>query len=350
MSALALEFVKFYYFYCLFVKIDGIMKKLFAIVAAFICINAAAQVQSVQAHWNKGDVVKYKMTETGLKIQGNDTTDVKTSSVTLIFKVLKATDDSYKMSLTLKDVKNSDPSMDMLNTIRVSKFGDTKIVYTTDANGKLVSVDNLDKILAQGQKLLDPAMGLMQQEYGAEMTQEEYLSMYATMKEVLSSPDFVMGSLTKYLRPFTFHGKKMEIGKKYEGKAEITSFVPGIDCPISVKTCEFMDQDPANEKMAVAYMGRQTEDASMVKKALVDAMKKTLLASGPMTEEAEKTLEELAASMDESNLSFNEGRHVKVDLTTGWPEMAAYGKILDITIDGVRSCKVSQQDIVKIAD
>ena len=170
------------------------------------------------------------------------------------------------------------------------------------------------------------------------------------MKQVLSSPDFVMGSLTKYLRPFTFHGKKMEIGKKYEGKAEITSFVPGIDCPISVKTCEFMDQDPANDKMVVAYMGRQTEDAGMVKKALVDAMKKTLLASGPMTEEAEQTLEELAASMDESNLSFNEGRHVKVDLTTGWPEVAAYGKILDITIDGVRSCKVSQQDIVKIAE
>ena len=326
------------------------MKKLFTLVAALICINAAAQEQTIKAHWNKGEVVKYKMTETGLKIQGNDTTDVKTSSATLVFKVLKATDDSYKMSLTLKDVKNSDPSMDMLNTIRISKFGDTKILYTTDANGKLVSVDNLDKILSQGQKLLDPAMGLMQQEYGGEMTQEEYLSMYATMKEVLSSPDFVMGSLTKYLRLFTFHGKQMELDKKYEGKAEITSFVPGIECPITVKTCEFMEKDPTGSNMVVAYMGRQTEDAGMVKQALVDAMKKTLLASGPMTEEAEKTLDEVAAAMDESKLSFNEGRHVKVDLATGWPEMVAYGKILDITIDGVRSCKVTQQDVVKVVE
>jgi hypothetical protein len=326
------------------------MKKFFAIVAAFICISAAAQGQTIKANWNKGEVVRYQMTETGLKIQGNDTTDVKTSSATLVFKVLKVTGDSYKMSLTLKDVKNSDPLMDMLNTIRVSKFGDTKIVYTTDANGKLVSVDNLDKILSQGQKLLSPSMGLMQQQFGAEMTQEEYLSMYGKMKEMYSNPDFVMGTLAKYFRLFTFHGKQMEIGKKYDGKAEISSFVPGIDFPISVKTCEFMDQDTENEKMVVAYMGRQTEDASNVKKALVDAMKKTLNAIGPMTEDTEKSLEELLASMDESNLAYNEGRNVKVDVATGWPEAMAYGKLLDITLGGVRSCKVSQQDIVRIAE
>lgn len=326
------------------------MKKLFAIAAALICISAAAQEQTIKANWSKGEVVKYKMNDISMKIQGEDTTDVKTTSATLVFKVLKASADSYKMSLTLKDLKYSDPSMDMLNTIRNAKFGDTKIVYTTDQYGKLVSVDNLEKILAQGQKLLDPAMGLMQQEYGGDMTQEEYISMYNTMKEVLSSPDFVMGSLTKYLRPFTFHGKQMELDKRYEGQAEITSFVPGIECPITVNTCEFMEKDPADSKVVVAYMGRQTADASMVKKAIIDAVKKTLLASGPMTEEAEKTLEEVAAAMDESKLSFNEGRHVKIDVTTGWPELVAYGKILDITVDGVRSGKVSKQDIVKIAE
>ena len=111
-----------------------------------------------------------------------------------------------------------------------------------------------------------------------------------------------------------------------------------------------MEKDPADSKVVVAYMGRQTADASMVKKAIIDAVKKTLLASGPMTEEAEKTLEEVAAAMDESKLSFNEGRHVKIDVTTGWPELVAYGKILDITVDGVRSGKVSKQDIVKIAE
>lgn len=328
------------------------MKRLLTAIAALLCINAAAQVQqevAIVPNWNKGEVVKYKMTDVSMKITGSDTTDLKTTCGTLVFKVLKVTPESYKMSLTLKDMKYSDPSMEMLNEVRQVKSGDTKILYTVDLNGALVSVDNLEKVLAQGQKLLDPAMGLMQQEYGGNMSQEEYVSMYNTLKEVLSSPDYVMGSMSKYMTLFTFHGHQMKYGEKYEGESQVSSFVPGIEAPVTLKSVAYLDSERSTDDSVVAVMTRSSDGPDMVN-ALVEALRKTVLASGPMTEEVEEFMAEFAVAMKEADMSLMENRMVQVENVTGWPVKMSYNKDLDVTLNGVLTRKTNSREMVRVCE
>lgn len=326
------------------------MKKLLSAIAALICVSAAAQTQqevAIVPNWSKGEVVKYKMTDVNLKVNGADTTDLSTASGTLVFKVLKVTSDSYKMSLTLKDMEYSSLSRKMLHEARQSKYGDTKFLYTVDLNGNLVSVDNVDKILAQGQKLLDLSMGLMQQRYGDDMTQEEYVSMYNTLKEVHESPDYIMAAMSKYMTLFTFHGHQMKFGEKYEGESQVGSFLPGIEAPITLKSVAYLDSERSTEESAVAVMLRSAEGPEMVN-ALLEALRKTVLASGPITEEVEATMAEFEVAMKKADMSLKENRVIKFENATGWPVSLSYDKDIDITVGGVVSRKSNTRTIERI--
>lgn len=303
------------------------MKKLLFLLSVLLCVDAAAQMLPdssvmIMAHWKKGLTMSYKMSRSNYKIIDNDTTEFRKTDQTLVFKVLKAKKDAYKIRLSTHDYELSgDDPNGVYGAMAALKGSD--ILFTTDAYGSLVSIDNMDQIREEGLQAVRVAVDAAQQNKGQVLPPEAI----SYIEKMVTDPAAIKHALTDYMKIFSFHGMHMEIGEVLEYDTQIPSILPGVATLLDAKGKVYLDSELTDSDSAVGHV-RIYSDGESAMKFLSDSMKG--LQKGLNAEHLDQVIDSFA------DMKYEELLSIEIYLPAGIPIQSYYDKHADLVIDGVR--------------
>ena len=303
------------------------MKKLLFLLSVLLCVDAAAQMLPdssvmIMGHWKKGLTMSYKMSRSNYKIIDNDTTEFRKTDQTLVFKVLKAKKDSYKIRLSTHDYELSgDDPNGVYGAMAALKGSD--ILFTTDAYGSLVSIDNMDQIREEGLQAVRVAVDAAQQNKGQVLPPEAI----SYIEKMVTDPAAIKQALTDYMKIFCFHGMHMEIGEVLEYDTQIPSILPGVATLLDAKGKVYLDSELTDSESAVGHVHIYSDGESAMK-FLSDSMKG--LQKGLNAEHLDQVIDSFA------DMKYEELLSIEIYLPAGIPIQSYYDKYVDLVIDGVR--------------
>ena len=116
----------------------------------------------VCAYWSVGDKYDYYVEESTKKVNGQgDTISNVLSSQIMRFEVVGSTDSSYQIRLTYLDEKSTDPQNELIYQISRELGIETPVLFSTNAHGILMSIDNIDELMKESEKLIDPMVEIV---------------------------------------------------------------------------------------------------------------------------------------------------------------------------------------------
>ena len=197
---------------------------------------AAAYAQEPQdstvyiiARWQAGDKYAYEYSSKECKTANGDTTEFAYSNAILTYEILEETETSYKASVTYKDEFSSNQLNNMLNDLLAERYGDPKIIFTTDQYGTLQSIDNIQELSDQIVSIIDDMVKILIN-VNEETPMEQVDMLKEQLKTMFSNHDTIMQIFAEDIgRVLYFHGCGMKLDQEYTGQIQVPSIYPGVD-------------------------------------------------------------------------------------------------------------------------
>lgn len=308
------------------------MKKLSIIlIVLFTAVGASAQIlpdSTVQicSNWAVGEQYDYYVDKSVKKVnsQGDTTTNELTSMI-MRFEVTGKSESAYQMQLTYLDEKSTNQQTELIYQISRESGVNMPIRFTTSQHGTLMSIDNLEEIAAEYEKLLDPIIEIST----ANLTEAEKKTLDTSelrevLRAMLCNPQTIQtGILDDIGRLYFFHGARLEMDETYKMEEPLSFVFPGVD-NITANTNIWVDGEFTDEYSAVC---RTYTCAELGDEFLVDAVEGAMdmVTDAMAVPDSLKTQlkEEINSRTDKQSIGYQfileQYTTEEVHLATGWP-------------------------------
>lgn len=320
-----------------------------SLLMSFISIAALAQMQPdstfyIISNWEPGEKCIYEYYESEYEIHDGDTTEVTFTRNIQEFNVLSATESSYQLSVDYLDEHSSDPLSNVMNQMMIDKYGENRLVFSTDQHGSLLSVDNKVELSAQLVGLIDPMLECMLEEElknGGEEIDEAMEYTRSVLYDTFNDPDNVEKMMSEEVgKLLYFHGTAMKVRETYSGDIQVSSFVPGVDAPVDAHVEIYVDPELSDSYSAVCRAVTTVSSENLVNSVLL-FFKNALDSQGMSEKEASEALAPLIAELAKVRYSMEEYLSIEVHLASGWPKAVYYDKYITAESDEKSVIKVS---------
>jgi hypothetical protein len=326
-------------------KLQKTMKRLISIIIAILAAAAAAYAQEPQdstvyviARWQVGDKYAYEYSSKECKTANGDTTEFAYSNAILIYEILEETETSYKASVTYKDEFSSDQLNNMLNDLLAERYGDPKIIFTTDQYGTLQSIDNVQELSDQILSIIDEMVELLiknDTEGALDESQSDFLKDY--LKQMFGNHDTVMKIFAEDIaRVLYFHGCALKLDEEYTGQIQVPSIYPGIDQPLPAELTIWADSEYTDEYSIVcrSYTTLSNEGfKEVVVNSIINNIKTEGAEAGLSDEDIQAAILEVEKSAQNAECIMDEYSTAEIHAATGWPLNIWYDKDVVINVE-----------------
>ena len=319
------------------------MKRLTSIIIAVLAA-AAAYAQAPQdstvniiARWKAGDKYAYEYSAKEFKTVNGDTTEVSFSNAIYIYEILEETENSYKVSVSYKDEYSSDQMNNMLNDLLAERYGDPKVIFTTNQYGTLQSIDNVQELSDQIVSIIDEMVEILikNDTEGALEGQRDFLKEY--FKQTFGNHDTVMKIFAEDIgRVLYFHGCGLKLDQEYTGQIQVPSIYPGVDQPLPANVTIWADSEFTDEYSIVCRSYTTLSKDGFVE-VVVNAIKNNLntqVTAGLISEDDVKAaLPEIEKSAQSLECNMDEYSTAEIHAATGWPLNVWYDKDVVVNVE-----------------
>ncbi len=312
-----------------------------------IGVSATAQMMpdsTVQfcSYWSPGEKQTYHKIEREYKVVGNDTTEMKINTEIHILEVLAQTDSTYKLKVTYTKPWSSDPAeLEVLNHI-TETAKDMSVYLTTDEFGSILSINNLNELVAYQMTGLEPAIEVIRRRKGDNVTEEEMAQIREVTAQSLNNTEVIKKSIMEETgRMLFFHGTRMKLGEEYSGTTSVDSPILGKDAPLVMDVVYWIDEDYSDDYSAVARSYSSANEKTMTDFTL-EAYNHIMVDAGLSKKEVKKGMKE----MKQLKLSMEESLATEVHLNTGWPLATYFYRSIYGNKNGVTTEKVNEMEIM----
>ena len=326
-------------------KLQKTMKRLISISIAMLAAAAAAYAQAPQdstvniiARWQVGDKYAYEYSSKECKTANGDTTEFAYSNAILIYEILEETETSYKASVTYKDEFSSDQMNNMLNDLLAERYGDPKIIFTTDQYGRLQSIDNVQELSDQIVSIIDEMVELMiknDTEGVLDESESDFLKDY--LKQMFGNHDTVIKIFAEDIaRVLYFHGCALKLDQEYTGQIQVPSIYPGIDQPLPAELTIWADSEYTDEHSIVcrSYTTLSNEGfKDVIVNSIINNIKTEGAEAGLSDEDIQAAILEVEKSAQNAECNMDEYSTAEIHAATGWPLNIWYDKDVVINIE-----------------
>lgn len=311
------------------------MKRLIPIVIGMLS-TVVAMAQEAQdstvniiARWNAGEKYAYEYSQKEIKIVNGDTTEVSYTNAIHIYEILEETETSYKVSVSYKDEYSSDPVNNLLSDLLTERYGDPKVIFTTNQYGTLQSIDNIQELSDQIVSIIDDMVNILIN-VNEETPMEQVDMLKEQMKTMFSNHDTIMQIFAEDIgRVLYFHGCGMKLDQEYTGQIQVPSIYPGVDQLIPANVTIWADSEFTDEYSIVCRSHTTLSKDGFVE-VVVNAIKNNLntqVTAGLISEEdAQAALPEIEKSAQSLECNMDEYSTAEIHAATGWPLNIWYDK------------------------
>lgn len=325
----------------MFIHQDTMKKITFIIICVLATAAAYAQAPkdstvNIIARWKAGEKYAYEYSQKEFKIVNGDTTEVSHSNSIHIYEILEETETSYKVSISYKDEYSSDQVNNLLSDLLTERYGDPKVIFTTNQYGTLQSIDNIQELSDQIVSIIDDMVKILINV--TEATPMEQVDLVKDqLKATFSNHDTIIKIFAEDIgRVLYFHGCGMKLDQEYTGQIQVPSIYPGVDQLLPADVTIWADSEYTDEYSTVchSYTALSKEGFKDVFRNAVINTAKTQAASLGMSEddlqaallEVEKNIEDLECNMDEYSTA-------EIHNATGWPLNVWYDKDVIVEVN-----------------
>lgn len=309
----------------------------------------------VCAYWKVGDKYDYYVEESTKKVnsQGDTISNVLSSEI-IRLEVVGSTDSSYQIQLTYHDEKSTDPQNELIYQVSRELGLDTPVLFSTNAHGLLMSIDNIDELMNKAEKLVDPMMEIVKASVpDAEKVEFDFDPIREVMRSTLCNPQTIQAAVMDDIgRLYFFHGARLEMDHTYTMEEPLQFVVlPGVD-NLTANTNVWIDSEYTDEYSAIC----KTYSCSKLgnefyKSALASAMNITMDAlevPDSLSTDLKNELDGIVKNGDNHNYEFIWEQYTteEVHLNTGWPLKLYIDKYVKVTgLDGETEEAIEQKSI-----
>lgn len=320
------------------------MQRFFISTILMLCgLAASAQMMpdstaQVCAYWSVGDKYDYYVEESTKKVNGQgDTISNVLSSQIMRFEVVGSTDSSYQIRLTYLDEKSTDPQNELIYQISRELGIETSVLFSTNAHGILMSIDNIDELMKESEKLIDPMVEIVKASVpDAEKVGYDFEPIREVFRSMLCNPQTIQTAIMDDIgRLYFFHGSRLEIDNTYTMEEPLLFVLPGIE-NLTTKTNAWIDGELTDEYSAVCRTYSRAELGeeflqSAIESAVgitADAMELTDSLSSEVKDEVNAIMKGKASTYQ---LIWEQYSTEEVHLNTGWPLNLYIDKYVKVT-------------------
>lgn len=318
------------------------MKRLTSIIIAVLAA-AAAYAQAPQdstvniiARWNAGEKYAYEYSQKEIKIVNGDTTEVSYTNAIHIYEILEETETSYKVSVSYKDEYSSDPVNNLLSDLLTERYGDPKVIFTTNQYGTLQSIDNIQELSDQIVSIIDDMVNILIN-VNEETPMEQVDMLKEQMKTMFSNHDTIMQIFAEDIgRVLYFHGCGMKLDQEYTGQIQVPSIYPGVDQLFPADVTIWADAEFTDEYSTVcrSYTTVSNEEfKNVIGKTVINNLKIQAAAAGLSEEELQAALLEVEKTVQSLECNMEEYSTAEIHNVTGWPLNVWYDKDAVINVE-----------------
>ena len=318
------------------------MKRLTSFIIAVLAA-AAAYAQAPQdstvniiARWNAGEKYAYEYSQKEIKIVNGDTTEVSYTNAIHIYEILEETETSYKVSVSYKDEYSSDPVNNLLSDLLTERYGDPKVIFTTNQYGTLQSIDNIQELSDQIVSIIDDMVNILIN-VNEETPMEQVDMLKEQMKTMFSNHDTIMQIFAEDIgRVLYFHGCGMKLDQEYTGQIQVPSIYPGVDQLFPADVTIWADSEFTDEYSTVcrSYTTVSNEEfKNVIGKTVINNLKIQAAAAGLSEEDLQAALLEVEKTVQSLECNMEEYSTAEIHNVTGWPLNVWYDKDAVINVE-----------------
>jgi hypothetical protein len=318
------------------------MKRLTSIIIAVLAA-AAAYAQAPQdstvniiARWKAGEKYAYEYSQKEIKIVNGDTTEVSYTNAIHIYEILEETETSYKVSVSYKDEYSSDPVNNLLSDLLTERYGDPKVIFTTNQYGTLQSIDNIQELSDQIVSIIDDMVKILIN-VNEETPMEQVDMLKEQLKTMFSNHDTIMQIFAEDIgRVLYFHGCGMKLDEEYTGQIQVPSIYPGVDQLFPADVTIWADSEFTDEYSTVcrSYTTVSNEEfKNVIGKTVINNLKTQAAAAGLSEEDLQAALLEVEKTVQSLECNMEEYSTAEIHNVTGWPLNVWYDKDAVIKVE-----------------
>ena len=318
------------------------MKRLIPIVIGMLS-TVVAMAQEAQdstvniiARWNAGEKYAYEYSQKEIKIVNGDTTEVSYTNAIHIYEILEETETSYKVSVSYKDEYSSDPVNNLLSDLLTERYGDPKVIFTTNQYGTLQSIDNIQELSDQIVSIIDDMVNILIN-VNEETPMEQVDMLKEQMKTMFSNHDTIMQIFAEDIgRVLYFHGCGMKLDQEYTGQIQVPSIYPGVDQLFPADVTIWADSEFTDEYSTVcrSYTTVSNEEfKNVIGKTVINNLKIQAAAAGLSEEDLQAALLEVEKTVQSLECNMEEYSTAEIHNVTGWPLNVWYDKDAVINVE-----------------
>jgi hypothetical protein len=318
------------------------MKRLIPIVIGMLS-TVVAMAQEAQdstvniiARWKAGEKYAYEYSQKEIKIVNGDTTEVSYTNAIHIYEILEETETSYKVSVSYKDEYSSDPVNNLLSDLLTERYGDPKVIFTTNQYGTLQSIDNIQELSDQIVSIIDDMVKILIN-VNEETPMEQVDMLKEQLKTMFSNHDTIMQIFAEDIgRVLYFHGCGMKLDEEYTGQIQVPSIYPGVDQLFPADVTIWADSEFTDEYSTVcrSYTTVSNEEfKNVIGKTVINNLKTQAAAAGLSEEDLQAALLEVEKTVQSLECNMEEYSTAEIHNVTGWPLNVWYDKDAVIKVE-----------------
>ncbi len=311
---------------------------LIGMLTTFVAMAQEAQDSTVNiiARWNAGEKYAYEYSQKEIKIVNGDTTEVSYTNAIHIYEILEETETSYKVSVSYKDEYSSDPVNNLLSDLLTERYGDPKVIFTTNQYGTLQSIDNIQELSDQIVSIIDDMVKILIN-VNEETPMEQVDMLKEQLKTMFSNHDTIMQIFAEDIgRVLYFHGCGMKLDQEYTGQIQVPSIYPGVDQLFPADVTIWADSEFTDEYSTVcrSYTTVSNEEfKNVIGKTVINNLKTQAAAAGLSEEDLQAALLEVEKTVQSLECSMEEYSTAEIHNVTGWPLNVWYDKDTVIKVE-----------------
>lgn len=336
------------------------MKKLstlcIAVLASAIFVSAQMMPDStvqVCAYWAKGDHAEYQcMSHTVKVLPDGIEENITSSSETRIFDVIEATDTSYVLKTTYKDVFCSPISL-QLGAEAFNKIAEADYFYTlTNEFGTPKDIIYIEETIESMRKFIPICLGKTFSKYTKQQLKQAGIDKQAiidNLTESLCTPEAVTKTcMTDVIPLLKYHGSRLKLNEEYSFKQTLNDVMGAGNIEADTNFWVDMELTDSTKVLIRSY----TEVGSEKMMPYLKQICMNYLQALGNSEISDNMEEVLAGLISEGKMSaaMEEYSSVCNDLADGWPIMCWTKRIVTIDNEGKKISTVSEADIEYITN
>lgn len=306
------------------------MKKLYALLPILAALlvpgKASAQMMpdstvQIVAYWEVGDKVDYTSLkrEYDIDAEGNET-QTASSSETVHFEVVAATDTSYTLKVTYDDIFDIRTSEFKLTDKELASLPNPAYLIRTDEFGSFQGIENLEEITAAFQSAAPIFSKVFERSIG-----NDGKEIIDRLVQEITSPDAITRAVISDITPLLyFHGARIDTTAAYTIEEPVQGLLGASSGPCTMPGSFWVDSELTDEYSAVIRKELHADKEQMgpIMKSILQPMLETI--SSAFTDGNEEDIEQAIDSyFDEmaqhATFAFEDSSVEEIHLETGWP-------------------------------